>query len=96
MASAHPGFKSVAANIAKKQGLPMARANAILAFSSKHASAGAKKKNPRLKKVGPVMRRMGKQKMVDPRTGKPDDIRGRDSRGGPADDIPISQYRGKK
>ncbi len=61
MASAHPGFKAVAANIAKKQGVPMARANAILAYSSRHAPSKAKKKNPRLNKVGPIMRRMGKK-----------------------------------
>lgn len=32
---------------------------------------------------------------VDPRTGKPDDKNGRDPRGGPADDIPYSQFKSK-
>lgn len=47
----HPGFKSVQANIAKKQGIPMKNAGAILAASTRKASAAAKKANPRLKKV---------------------------------------------
>jgi len=47
----HPGFKAVASKIAKKQGISKKRAGAILAASSRSASAGAKKKNPRLKKV---------------------------------------------
>lgn len=29
-------------------------------------------------------------KKVDPRTGKPDDRKGRDPRGGPADDVPMN------
>jgi hypothetical protein len=51
MAKAHPGFSKVAASIAKKEGISKARASAILASSSRHASKKAKKKNPRLKKV---------------------------------------------
>ena len=47
----HPGFKSVQKSIAKKSGVSMERAGAILAASSRGSSAGAKKKNPRLKKV---------------------------------------------
>ena len=47
----HPGFKSVQKSIAKKSGVSMERAGAILAASSRGASAAAKKKNPRLKKV---------------------------------------------
>lgn len=47
----HPGFKSVQATIAKKQGIPMKNAGAILAASTRKASAAAKKANPRLKKV---------------------------------------------
>lgn len=47
----HPGFKSVQASIAKKQGIPMKNAGAILAASTRKASASAKKANPRLKKV---------------------------------------------
>lgn len=48
---AHPGFKAVQEKIAEKQGVSKERAGAILAASSRKASAGAKKKNPKLKKV---------------------------------------------
>jgi hypothetical protein len=51
MAKAHPGFKAVQKKIAKKQGISEERAGAILAASSRGASAAAKKKNPALKKV---------------------------------------------
>ena len=47
----HPGFKAVQKKIAKKQGVSMERAGAILAASSRKAFAAAKKKNPRLKRV---------------------------------------------
>jgi hypothetical protein len=47
--AAHPGFKAVQAKIAKKYG--MKRAGAILASKTRNASAKAKKKNPRLKRV---------------------------------------------
>lgn len=47
----HPGFKSAAKSIAKKEGYGMARADAILAASTRKASAGAKKKNTHLKRV---------------------------------------------
>ena len=48
---AHPGFKKVQAGIAKKMGVSKDRAGAILASSTRRASAGAKKSNPRLKHV---------------------------------------------
>jgi hypothetical protein len=51
MAKAHPGFKAVQNKIAKQQGISKDRAGAILAKSSRNASAKAKKANPRLKKV---------------------------------------------
>lgn len=51
MSKAHPGFKAVQARISKKLGVPADRAGAILASASRHASAAAKKSNPRLKKV---------------------------------------------
>lgn len=44
-------FKKVAARIAKKEGIPTKRADAILAASSRNASASAKRANPNLKKV---------------------------------------------
>lgn len=45
----HPGFKSVQNKIAKKYGSKAA--GAILASSTRKASASAKNKNPRLNKV---------------------------------------------
>ena len=47
----HPGFASVQNKIARKQGVSKDRAGAILAAGSRGASAAAKKKNPRLRKV---------------------------------------------
>lgn len=51
MAGKHPGFHKVAAGIARRQGISMEAASAILASSARHASAAAKRKNPRLKRV---------------------------------------------
>ncbi len=45
----HPGFKAVQKKIAGKYG--MKAAGAILASKTRKASAKAKKKNPKLKKV---------------------------------------------
>ena len=47
----HPGFKAVQSKIAAKQGISKEAAGAILASSARKASAKAKAKNPRLKKV---------------------------------------------
>jgi len=47
----HPGFKAVAGSIARKEGLPLARAKAILAAKSRAASPAAKQANPALKRV---------------------------------------------
>lgn len=47
----HPGFKGVQRKIAARSGLGMERAGAILAASSRGASAAAKKRNPRLLRV---------------------------------------------
>jgi len=47
----HPGFKAVQAKIASKEGVSEKAAGAILANSTRHASAGAKRRNPRLKRV---------------------------------------------
>jgi hypothetical protein len=44
-------FKKVQAKIAKKSGVSKKAAGAILASASRNASAKAKKKNPKLKKV---------------------------------------------
>ena len=45
------GFKAAQKQIAQKEGIPMKNAGAILASSSRKASAKAKAKNPNLKKV---------------------------------------------
>jgi hypothetical protein len=44
-------FKSVQSKIAKKEGVSRKAAGAILANASRHASAKAKRKNPKLKRV---------------------------------------------
>lgn len=51
MASKHPGFKAVQSGIAAKEGVSQKAAGAILAASSRHASAKAKAANPRLNRV---------------------------------------------
>lgn len=47
----HPGFKKVAAGIAKREHVSDERARAILASSTRKDSAKAKRANPRLKRV---------------------------------------------
>jgi hypothetical protein len=54
----HPGFKKAAASIAKKEGVSKEAASAILASSTRNASAKAKRANPRLKNV--PMKKKGK------------------------------------
>ena len=49
--TAHPGFKAVQSKIAAKQGISKEAAGAILASSTRKASAKAKAANPRLKRV---------------------------------------------
>ena len=51
MSVKHPGFKTVQKQIAKKSGVTMESAGAILANSSRRASREAKEKNPRLNRV---------------------------------------------
>jgi hypothetical protein len=51
MATKHPGFKSVQRSIARKEGVSMKAAGAILASSTRKASPAAKRANPRLKRV---------------------------------------------
>lgn len=48
---AHPGFKAVQRKIARRGGYSMKRAGAILAGRTRKASAAAKRRNPRLKRV---------------------------------------------
>lgn len=49
MSKAHPGFKAVQHKLAAKYG--MKRAGAIIASAARNASASAKKRNPRLRRV---------------------------------------------
>ena len=48
---AHPGFKAVQGEIAEKMGVSKERAGAILASKTRKASAAAKRRNPRLRRV---------------------------------------------
>jgi hypothetical protein len=48
---AHPGFEAVARSIARREGVPMERARAMLAAATRRASPKAKAANPRLKRV---------------------------------------------
>jgi hypothetical protein len=48
----HPGFKGAAKEVAKSEGVSMKSANKIIGYGKAHASAAAKKANPRLKKTG--------------------------------------------
>jgi hypothetical protein len=50
----HPGFTAVQSGIAKRMGVSKDRAGAILAASTRGASAAAKRKNPRLLRVRPT------------------------------------------
>lgn len=51
------GFKAAQKQIARKQGIPMERAGAILAAGARKASKAAKRRNPNLKKVRGTARR---------------------------------------
>lgn len=51
MLKKHPGFKTVQNKIAAQQGVSREAAGAILAASTRKASAAAKRKNPRLRRV---------------------------------------------
>jgi hypothetical protein len=54
------GFKAAQKSIAKKQGIPMKNAGAILAAGARKASPAAVKANPNLKKVSGVKAKKGK------------------------------------
>jgi hypothetical protein len=47
----HPGFKAVQERIARRMGVSKERAGAILAAATRRASAAAKRRNPRLRRV---------------------------------------------
>ena len=52
MKTKHVGFKNAAAQIQRKEGVSKKAAGAILASAGRKASLFAKKKNPRLLKLG--------------------------------------------
>jgi len=54
------GFKAAQQSIAKKQGVPMKNAGAILAAGARKASPAAVKANPNLKKVSGMKAKKGK------------------------------------
>jgi hypothetical protein len=60
MKKAHRGFKAVQKSIAKKQGVSMKSAGAILAAGARKASPAAIKANPRLKKISGVVKKKSK------------------------------------
>jgi hypothetical protein len=45
------GFKAAAGSVAKREGMSMKSASAVIAAGARNASAGAKRANPNLKKV---------------------------------------------
>jgi hypothetical protein len=47
----HPGFKSVAAGISRKEGVSKKAAGAILASAGRKTGLLAKKRNPRLNRI---------------------------------------------
>lgn len=53
------GFKAAQKQIAKRQGIGMERAGAILAAGARKASKKAIKANPNLKKVSGMKKKMG-------------------------------------
>ena len=59
MKKVHRGFKAVQTSIAKKQGISMKSAGAILAAGARKASPAAVKANPRLKKISGVVKKKG-------------------------------------
>jgi len=54
------GFKAAQQSIAKKQGVPMKNAGAILAAGARKAGPAAVKANPNLKKVSGMKAKKGK------------------------------------
>ena len=53
MSKAHPGFKAVQAKV-EREGYSAKTAAKIVAAGARHASAAAKKRNPRLNRVAGV------------------------------------------
>lgn len=66
----HPGFKAIAAKIAAREGKSKNQADAILAASSRNASAKAKKKNPHLNRVKGKASPVDMKKAIAAKMGK--------------------------
>lgn len=49
--NAHPGFKAVQRSIARRQGVSMKRAGAMLAAGTRRSGSAARRKNPRVNRV---------------------------------------------
>lgn len=49
---AHPGFKGAVKSVERKEGVSAESANKIIGAGKAHASAAARKANPRLNKMG--------------------------------------------
>ena len=49
---AHPGFAGAARSVARKEGMSIEQASKVIGYGKAHASAAAKRANPRLKKTG--------------------------------------------
>lgn len=55
----HPGFAGAAAEVSAKEHIPMKNARKIIGFNKAHASAAARRKNPRLNKVSHGSKKKG-------------------------------------
>lgn len=47
----HPGFEGAAESVAKREGIPMKNAKRIIGYGKAHASAAARRRNPRLNRT---------------------------------------------
>ena len=47
----HPGFAGAAASVARREGIPMENARRIIGYGKAHASAAARRANPRLNRT---------------------------------------------
>jgi hypothetical protein len=51
-AKKHPGFEGASEAVARKQNVSLEAAHRIIGYGKAHASAAAKRANPRLKNMG--------------------------------------------
>jgi len=52
MSKKHPGFKGAVKEVEKKEGMSKRDAERVIGYGKAHASAAARKANPRLNKKG--------------------------------------------